>query len=177
METFPFKRQPKLNRKKILALYDSFDYMSKNQNIIWIGPTGVGKTGLATAFLMHAIDHEYKGRFIPFPELTEMLYKSVADHSEEKVMKTFVSYDCLLIDEVGYVEVESIQVGLFFTLMQKRYKNKTTLITSNLGFSQWTSFLKNDQLTAALIDRLTNNSHVINMKNCSSLRRKLDPAD
>ncbi len=176
METFPFNRQPKLNRKKILALYDSFDYMAKNQNIIWIGPTGVGKTGLATAFLMHAIDHEYKGRFIAFPELIEMLYKSVADHSEGKIMKTFVSYDCLLIDEVGYVEVEPVQVGLFFTLMQKRHKKKTTLITSNLGFSQWTSFLKNDQLTAALIDRLTENSHVINMKNCVSLRRKLDPA-
>jgi DNA replication protein DnaC len=177
METFPFNRQPKLSRKKILALYDSFDYMAKNQNVIWIGPTGVGKTGLATAFLMHAIDHEYKGRFIAFPELIEMLYKSVADHSEEKVMKAFVSYDCLLIDEVGYVEVEPVQVGLFFTLMQKRQKKKTTLITSNLGFSQWTSFLKNDQLTAALIDRLTENSHVINMNNCVSLRRKLDPAD
>ena len=177
METFPFKRQPKLNRKKLLCLYDSFDYMSKNQNIIWIGPTGVGKTGLATAFLMHAIDHEYKGRYIPFPELIEMFYKSVADHSEEKVMKTFLSYDCLLIDEVGYVEVEPVQVGLFFTLMQKRHKKKTTLITSNLGFSQWTSFLKNDQLTAALIDRLTENSHVINMNNCVSLRRRLDPAD
>ncbi|MHC4330547.1 MAG: ATP-binding protein [Planctomycetota bacterium] len=176
METFPFNRQPKLNRKKILALYDLFDYMTKSQNIIWIGPTGVGKTGLATAFLLQAIDQEYKGRFIAFPELTEILYRSVADHSEEKVMKTFLSYDCLLIDEVGYVEVEPVQVGLFFTLMQKRHKKKTTLITSNLGFSQWTSFLKNDQLTAALIDRLTENSHVINMKNCVSLRHKLDPA-
>jgi DNA replication protein DnaC len=173
METYPFNRQPKLNRKKILALYDSFDYITKNQNIIWIGPTGVGKTGLATAFLMHAIDHEYRGRFIAFPELTETLYKSVADHSEEKIMKTFLSYDCLLIDEVGYVEVEPVQVGLFFTLMHKRHKKKTTLITSNLGFSQWTSFLQNDNLAAALIDRLTENSHVINMKNCVSLRQKL----
>jgi len=176
METFPFSRQPKLSRKKILSLYDSFDYMTKSQNIIWIGPTGVGKTGLATAFLMHAIDHGYRGRFIAFPELTEILYRSVADHSEEKVMKTFLSYDCLLIDEVGYVEVEPVQVGLFFTLMHRRHKKKTTLITSNLGFSQWTSFLKNDQLTAALIDRLTENSPVINMNNCASLRRKLAPA-
>jgi DNA replication protein DnaC len=169
METFPFDRQPKLNRKKILALYDSFDFMTKHQNIIWIGPTGVGKTGLATAFLMHAIDHEYSGRFIRFPELIEMLYRSVADHSEQKMMKTFLSYDCLLIDEVGYVEVEPVQVGLFFTLMHARHKKNTALITSNLGFSQWASFLKNDQLTAALIDRLTENSHVVNMKNCVSL--------
>jgi DNA replication protein DnaC len=176
METFPFSRQPKLNRKKVLSLYDSFDYMSKKQNIIWIGPTGVGKTGLATAFLMHAIDHEYKGRFILFPELIEMLYKSVADHSEAKVIKKLVSYDCLLIDEVGYVEVEPVQVGLFFTMMKKRHRKKSTFITSNLGFSQWASFLKNEQLTAALIDRLTENSHVTNMKNCVSLRQKLKQA-
>jgi DNA replication protein DnaC len=59
--------------------------------------------------------------------------------------------------------------------MQKRHKKKTNLITSNLGFGEWQKFLKNEQLTAALIDRLTENSHVINMKNCSSLRAKLEP--
>jgi len=173
METFPFNKQPKLNKKKVLNLYDSFDYMSMNQNIIWIGPTGTGKTGLATAFLIQAINHGYNGRFITFPELVEMLYQSMGDHSEAKVIKTFASYDCLLIDELGYVEVEPAQVGLFFTLLSKRHQKKTTLITSNLGFSQWTSFLKNSQLTAALIDRLTENSHVINMKECVSLRPKL----
>ena len=173
IETFPFKNQPKLSRKKIMNIYDS-DYMPKNQNIIWVGSTGTGKTGLATSFLMQAINQGYRGRFISFPELVELLYRSVADHTEAKMIKTFVNYDCLLIDEIGYIEVEPVQVGLFFTLMQKRHKQKTTLITSNLGFSQWTSFLKNDQLTAALIDRLTENSHVINMKNCVSLRPKLD---
>jgi len=172
IETFPFKNQPKLSRKKIMNIYDS-DYMSKNQNIIWVGSTGTGKTGLATSFLMQAINQGYRGRFISFPELVELLYRSVADHTEAKIIKALAGYDCLLIDELGYVEVEPVQVGLFFTLMQKRHKQKTTLITSNLGFSQWTSFLKNDQLTAALIDRLTENSHVINMKNCVSLRPKL----
>ena len=175
IETFPFPRQPKLNKKKIVNLYDGFDYMSKCRNVIWIGPTGTGKTGLATAFLTHAIDQGYNGRFIAFAELVEQLYQSVADHTEAKVIKAFAGSDCLLIDELGYVEVEPVQVGLFFTLMNKRHKKKTTLITSNLGFSQWSSFLKNDHLTAALIDRLTENSHVINMKNCVSLRPKLDP--
>ncbi len=174
METFPFVRQPNLNKKKILNLYDSFDYMSKNQNVIWIGTTGTGKTGLATAFLIQAINQGCSGRFVLFPELLEMLYQSVADHSQGNMITKFASYDCLLIDELCYAEVEPVQVGLFFTLMSKRHKKKTTLITSNLGFQQWNSFLKNNPLTAALIDRLTENSHVINMKNCVSLRPKLD---
>jgi DNA replication protein DnaC len=173
METFPFNKQPKFNKKKLLAIYDSLDYIAKRQNVIWIGPTGSGKTGLATAFIVKAINQGYSGRFILFPELIDLLYKSVADHSESALINKFTSYDCLLIDELGYIEVEPVQVGLFFTLMHKRHKDKTTLITSNLGFGQWASFLKNDHLTAALIDRLTENSHVINMKNCVSLRQKL----
>lgn len=173
METFPFERQPKLPRKKILSLYDAFDYMTKSRNLIWIGPTGVGKTGLATSFLIQAINRGYSGRHVLFPKLVTELYSSVADHSEEKVIKRYLSYDCLLIDELGYVEAEPVQVGLFFTLMHRRHRRKTSLITSNLGFSEWSSFLKNDHLTAALVDRLTENSHVIRMKDCTSLRPKL----
>lgn len=174
IETFPFSRQPKLDRKRILALYDSFDYMTKRQNIVWLGPTGCGKTGLATSFLLHAIDRGARGYFISFDRLVAELYASLADHSEEKVLKKYGAFDCLVIDEVGYVEVEPAQVGLFFTLMQKRHKVRTTLITSNLGFSEWGSFLKNNHLTAALIDRLTEQSHVVNMKNCQTLRAKLN---
>jgi len=174
IETFPFNRQPKLDRKRIMSLYDSFDYMSKKQNLVWLGPTGCGKTGLATGFLLQAIDRGYRGYFVTLPELLGELYASVADHSEAKVLRKYRSYDCLVIDEVGYVEIEALQVGLFFTLMQMRHKTKTTLITSNLGFSEWGSFLKNNHLTGALIDRLTATGHAINMKNCRSLRVKLD---
>jgi DNA replication protein DnaC len=173
METFPFSQQPKLDKKKLLNLYDAFDYLPKSQNIVFIGSTGTGKSGLATAFLIQAINKGYHGRFILFSELIELLYQSIADHSQEKVIKTFASYDCLLIDELGYIEMEPVQVGLFFTLMHKRHKRKSTLITSNLGFSGWTDFLKNEQLTAALIDRVTENSYIINMKQCVSLRAKL----
>jgi DNA replication protein DnaC len=175
MATFPFHRQPKLNRKMIMALFDSPQYLSEKSNIIWLGPTGCGKTGLATSFLVHAVEQGYRGRYVLFAELIDELYRSVADHSEQKVLKRYLAYDCLLIDEIGYVEVEPVQVGLFFTLMHKRHKRKSTLMTSNLGFSQWGSFLKNDHLTAALIDRLTENSHVFNMKECGSLRDKRKP--
>jgi len=173
METFPFARQPKLDRKKIMSYYDSFDYMTKQRNMVWLGPTGCGKSGLATAFLLQAIDRGHRGYFVTFPELLHELFQSLADRSEGKVLRRYLSYDCLVIDEVGYVEVEAAQVGQFFTLMHNRHKKRTTLITSNLGFAEWGTFLHNMQLTAALIDRLTENSHVINMKNCDSLRDKL----
>ncbi len=172
METFPFNQQPQLDKKKILNIYDSFNYISKNQNITFIGPTGAGKTGLATAFLIQAINRGYNGRFIEFPELIEILYQSIGDHSEKNVLKKFASYDCLLIDELDYVEVEPAQVGLFFTLMKQRCGRKTTMITSNLGFEEWASFIKNRQLTAALIDRLTSNSYTISFKKCLSIRPK-----
>jgi DNA replication protein DnaC len=175
IETFPFARQPKLDRQRVMSVYDSFDYMTKQRNIVWLGPTGCGKTGLATAFLLRAIDRGYRGYFVLFPELVAELYRSLADHSERQVLRKYAAYDCLLIDEVGYADIEPAQVGLFFTLMQKRHKTKTTLITSNLGFSEWGSFLKNPQLTGALLDRLTETSYVFNIKNGRSLRPPLDP--
>ncbi len=173
METFPFERQLKLDRKRILSLYDAFDFIEKRQNLIWLGPTGCGKTGLATSFLVQAIRRGHTGRYVLFPELVAELYASVGDHSEEKVLKRYLAYECLLIDELGYVETEPVQVGLFFTLMQRRHRKGATLVTSNLGFGDWRTFLKNDHLTVALVDRLTETSHVINMKNCVSLRPKL----
>lgn len=175
METFPFKLQPNINKKKLMNIYDSMDYMKKNYNFVLMGPTGAGKTGLAESFLRHAINNDYKGKFITFPDLMDKLTKSIADHTEKQIIGRFTAYQCLVIDEVGYIEVDSAQIGLFFSLMQKRIKKKCTIITTNLGFSEWSSFLKNKHLAAALIDRLTENCIVINMKKCKSLRSKHDP--
>lgn len=170
IETYPFHKQPKLNRQRVMSLYDGFDYVTRQKSLVWMGPTGCGKTGLAISFLLQAIDRGYRGYFIPFSDLVQELFQSLADCSDRKVMKRYLSYDCLVIDEVGYVEVEPTQVGQFFTLMQKRHKTKATIITSNLGFGEWGSFLKNPHLTLALSDRITSHGEVINMKECRSLR-------
>lgn len=175
MATYPFDKQPNLARQKVLNIHDSLDYMTKSQNIVLVGPTGCGKTGLATSYLVNALEHNYTGYFISFPELISKLFKSMAAHQEGKLLKSLAAYDCLHIDEIGYVDIEPVQTGLFFRLMTMRHKRKTTIVTSNLGFSEWPAFLKNDRLTAALIDRLTENSHVINMKNCTSIRPKGAP--
>jgi len=173
IETFPFARQPKLNRKAIFALYDTMDFLTQAQNIVWLGRTGCGKTGLASSFLVGAIQRGATGRYVLFADLVAELYQAVALHAQEQILKKYLRWDLLLIDEIGYVEVEPAQVGLFFTLLQKRHRKKSTLLTSNLGFSEWSSFLKNDHLTAALIDRLTQTSHVFNMRECITLRDQL----
>lgn len=172
METFPFTRQPNLKKKFVLEMYDSLDYMKTPRDLVFMGPTGCGKSGLATSFLIHALNHGYRGYFIDFKQLLLRLYQSVADHTEKKVLKRFQSYDVLVVDEVGYAPIEKDQAGMFFDLMKQRHRKKTTMITSQLGFDEWGSFLKNTHLTTVLIDRVTVNCTVFNMKKCISVREK-----
>ncbi len=172
METYPFDRQPKLNKKQVLEIYDSNEYLTKHQHIALIGPTGVGKTGLAVSYLTHAINQGYTARFILFPDLVDELYQSLADHSSKKVMKRFLKYDLLHIDELGYCEIDTkAKAGQIFQLLRQR--KRSTIITSNLGFSEWESFLKDKNLTAALIDKFTANCHLINMLQCKSITPKM----
>jgi len=172
METFPFERQSQLKKKTVMEVYDSLRYIIESQVLLFIGPTGCGKTGLATSYLIHAIDNEYHGRFIDFKNLLRQLYASVADRSEKKILKRFASIDCLLIDEVGYTSLDKTQAGLFFDLMKMRHKKRCTIVTSQLGFDEWNSFINDRHLTAAILDRITENCTVFNMSKCISIRKK-----
>lgn len=172
METFPFAQQPKLRKKMVMESYDSLNYIQQAQVFCLIGPIGCGKSGLATAYLIHAIDNGYRGMFIDFRELVDQLYKSQADYSEKKVIKRFESYDCLVIDELGYRSVSREEAGLFFDLMKRRHKKHCTLITTQLGFEEWNNFLRNKHLTMALIDRITEDCTVFDMQQCISIRPK-----
>ena len=113
METFPFHKQPRLKKKLVLGLYDSLTFMKENQDLIFIGPTGCGKTGLATAFLVHAINQGFRGLFVDFKDLLDALYQARDGYSEGKLMKKFSSYDMLLIDELGYISSKKEQASLF----------------------------------------------------------------
>jgi len=172
MQTFPFDQQPKLKKKLVLELYDSSRYLSERQELIFIGPTGCGKTGLATAFLVHAINQGYRGYFIDFRKLLELLLRSKGDHTESKVIKRFQSYPILLIDEWGYDPVEKEVAGLLFEVLKTRHRKFTTMLTTQIGFDEWNTFLQNSHLTSALLDRITENCTVFNLKNGNSLRKK-----
>jgi DNA replication protein DnaC len=174
METFPFNRQPKLNKKKVLEIFDSKSYLVQPHHIALIGPTGVGKTGLSISYLHHAVTNGYTARFILFTDLIDELYQAVADHSVKKVLRRFTAYDVLCVDELGYCEVDTpAQAGLIFKLLRQR--KKSTIITSNLGFDDWGNFLKDKNLTAALIDKFTANCQLINMIRCKSVTEKRFP--
>jgi len=85
-----------------MELYDSMRFIEESQVLCFIGPTGCGKTGLATSYLIHAIDSEYRGRFFDFKDLLRHLNASFADHSYRSTLKRLALLDCLLLDEVGY---------------------------------------------------------------------------
>jgi DNA replication protein DnaC len=177
METFPFSRQPKLDRRKVMDLYDSQRFLSEAQAMLFIGPTGCGKTGLASAFLIQAINNGYRCRFLDFKDLTDQLYRSLGDRSDRSLLKHLATFDCLLIDELGYDPMEKAVAGLFFSLIKQRHRKRCTIITTQLGFSEWGALLGNEHLSAALIDRITENCTVFNMSKCISIRpKKIDHA-
>lgn len=172
METFPFKKQPRLIKKMVMDIYDSMNYMDEAKWLYLVGPTGCGKSGLGSSYLVQAINQGYKGKFISFTVLIEQLYKSIADLSVEKVMKRFAAIDCLLIDELGYQPMNKEQAGLFFELIKMRHKRKCTILTTQLGFKEWETFFQNSHTRNASIDRITENCVVFGMQDCISLRNK-----
>lgn len=172
MDTFPFSRQPKLQRKKVMHIYDSLSFINEKKALLFAGPTGCGKTGLATSFLVHAINNDCNGLFIDFNGLIAKLYRACADNSQTRMIKKLANIDCLLIDEFGYASIDNQKAGLFFDLIKTRHKKHCTIITSQLGFEAWDSVIKNEHITAAIIDRITENCAVFNMTKCVSLRKK-----
>jgi len=172
METFPFHKQPRLKKDLVMQLYESLTFMKEKQDLVFIGPTGCGKTGLATAFLIHAINSGARGLFVDFNDLVNALYQSRGDHSERQLLKRLSAYEILLIDELGYLSCNKEQASLFFDLMRRRHKRRSTIVTSQLGFAEWGTFLQDPHLTAALLDRMTVNCAVFNMKDCISIRPK-----
>jgi len=162
LATFPFARQPGVSRKQIHTLAE-LDFVAKAENIVLIGKTAVGKTGLGTGLLLKALENGYRCQFIRAQDLFDELYASIADRSSRKLLNRLVRLDVLLIDELGYVNVKAEQANSFFKLMEERYHRNSTIITTNLGYDEWRNFLGNPAMVDALLSRVRHYCHTIHI--------------
>ena len=160
LETFPFKKQPGVNRRQIRTLAE-LDFIPRAENIVFVGPTGVGKTGLASALLLKALQNGYRGQFLRAQDLFDDMYASLADHSSRKLINRLARLDLLLIDEMGYLNLRPEQTNIFFKLMEERYNRRATLITTNLDYDEWHQFLGNKPMVEALLSRLRHRCHTL----------------
>lgn len=163
LETFPFARQPGVNRKQIRS-FAELDFVAKAENIVFVGPTGVGKTGLASGILLKAIENGYRCQFVRAQDLFDDMYASLADRSSRQLLKRLAHLDVLQIDELGYLNLKPEQSNIFFKLMEERYRRHPTIITTNLDYSEWRSFLGNGSMVDALLSRLRHHCHTVRIK-------------
>jgi DNA replication protein DnaC len=160
LESFPFAQQPGVNETEIKQLGE-LDFVAKKENIVFVGETGRGKTGLATGLLLKALESGYRGIFVKAQDLFDEMYASLADRSSRKLIDRLMSVDVLLIDEMGYLNLRPEQSNLFFKLMEERYSRRSTIITTNLDYDDWYSFLGRKEMVGALLSRLRHHCHTL----------------
>jgi DNA replication protein DnaC len=160
LESFPFKKQPGVSQKQIRS-FAELDFVPKAENLIFIGPTGVGKTGLASALLLKALLNGHRGLFVRAQDLFDEMYASLADRSSRKLINRLARVDVLVIDEMGYLNLKPEQTNIFFKLMEERYRRRSTIITTNLDYTEWHNFLGNKALVDALLSRLRHQCHTV----------------
>ena len=160
LESFPFKLQPGVSQKQIRTLAE-LDFVPRAENIVFIGPTGVGKTGLAMGLLLKALQNGHRGLFVKAQDLFDEMYASLADRSSRKLLNRLARVDVLCIDEMGYLNLRPEQTNIFFKLMEERYRQHATIITTNLAYEEWHHFLGNQALVDALLSRLRHQCHTV----------------
>ena len=163
LESFPFKTQTGVNRRQIKT-FAELDFIARSENLVFIGPTGVGKTGLASSLLLKALQNGYRGRFIRAQDLFDEMYASLADRSSRKLLNKLAKLDLLIIDEMGYLNLRPEQTNIFFKLMEERYNRRATIITTNLEYDEWHEFLGNRSMVEALLSRLRHRCHTVRIE-------------
>ena len=168
LDTFPFERQPGVDKAHILSLA-SLDFVRRAHNLVLVGSTGTGKSGIAIGLLRQACLNGLRARYYNAQELLDELYASLADRTTVKLLRRLARYDVLLIDELGYLTIKPEQANAFFKLMDQRYQRVSTIITSNLAFEEWYELFNKKPLVDALLDRLRHHCITIEI-NGPSLR-------
>ncbi|MDA0684849.1 MAG: IS21-like element helper ATPase IstB [Bacteroidetes bacterium] len=158
LETFDFTFQPSISERLILELAQG-SYLDTSTNVILLGPPGVGKTHLACALALKAIEAGHTARFTTLQNLIRDL-GGVAKR-DTKTLRAYLKPDLLIIDEIGYTHLNPDHANSLFDLITARYERGSIILTSNLSFNDWGKLLGDEVLATALLDRLLHHAEVI----------------
>jgi DNA replication protein DnaC len=178
---FDFSFQPSVKREQIESLH-TLGFVERRENVILLGPPGVGKTHLAISLAVAAAESGRRVYYGTLGDLIASLEEAQQAGRLQQRMKTLGFPALLVVDEIGYLPITRTGAMLFFQLMSRRYEHASTVLTSNKGFGEWGEIFGDEVMAAALVDRLVHHCHIVNirgnsyrMKNHADLRLASTP--
>ncbi|MGQ9608140.1 MAG: IS21-like element helper ATPase IstB [bacterium] len=163
LDRFDYDFQPTINREKMEELA-SLKFIENKENVIFLGPPGVGKTHLAIGLGVKACEASYRVLFTTLSEMISSLIASLADNTTVTKIKSYVQPSLLIVDEVGYLPVSEEGANFFFQVVSKRYETGSIIVTSNKSFADWGTVFGDAVITSAILDRLLHHSTIFNIK-------------
>jgi len=161
LETFDLDAVPDLDTSLFLEL-TTCGFIKEKRNIVFLGRSGTGKTHMATALGIEACQNNYKTRFVTGYGLVNELIEARKEKDLNRVLQRYTRYDVLIIDELGYVPFSKEGAELLFQVLAERHERGSVVVTTNLGFADWTQIFGDANMTAALLDRITHKAHIVN---------------
>jgi DNA replication protein DnaC len=163
LDEFDFPSRPSVNKPLLLALVKG-EYLDRRENVLLVGPSGTGKTHLATALGMAACAQGKKVRFFRVTELITFLLEAKEERQLLRMRAQLGKLDLLILDELGYVPASKAGAELLFDVIATAYELNSLIVTTNLPFENWTEVLGSERLTGAALDRLTHRCHILETK-------------
>jgi len=160
LEHFEFDFQPSINQEQIYD-FTTLRFLQKQENIVFLGSSGVDKTHLATAVGIAAAKKRTSTYFVKCHELLQQLKRAKIENRLEARLKHFCKYKLLIIDELGYLPINKEDSNLFFQLVDMRYEKKSTIITTNINFGDWESVFFDPVVANAILDRVLHHATVV----------------
>jgi DNA replication protein DnaC len=170
LETFDLSAVPDLDIRVFRDLAGG-GYIQEHRNVIFLGRSGTGKTHMATALGIEACKNNFRTRFITCYGLVNELIEARQEKTLQRLLQKYARYDLLVLDELGYIPFSKEGAELLFQVLAERHEKGSVMITTNLGFADWTQVFGDPVMTAALLDRLTHKAHILNC-NWESYRLK-----